>query len=129
MSLARCAGSLTGWKLSHVGLKMGLKERNKGANGEREVCALLRQWTGEEFERNLLQTREGGGDIPFGSLLLEVKRTERVKMPEWQEQAQESAKNADMLPAVVWRRSRAEWWIAMPLLQYLALHHPCKERQ
>lgn len=108
---------------------MGLKERNKGASGEREVCALLRQWTGDEFDRNLLQTREGGGDIPFGPLLLEVKRTERVKMPEWQEQAQESAKNANMLPAVVWRRSRAEWWIALPLLNYLALHYPCKGKQ
>lgn len=102
---------------------MGLKERTKGAVAEREVCYLLRTAVGEQFDRNLVQTREGGGDIPFGPLLLEVKRQERLKMPEWQAQATESATNAGLLPAVVWRRSREDWWIAMPLLQYLALHH------
>lgn len=102
---------------------MGAKERNKGANGEREVCALLKSFTGSPFARNLDQTREGGGDVVFGPLLLEVKRQERLKMPEWQAQATVSAQNAKLLPAVVWRRSREEWWVAMPLVQYLALHH------
>lgn len=115
---------------------MGLKERNKGAAGEREVCAILRNWIGEEFSRNLDQTREGGGDVPFGPLLLEVKRQERLKMIEWQQQAVDSAANAGLLPAVVWRRNKAsrnatpdgDWWIALPLVQYLAMHHPLKEK-
>jgi len=101
---------------------MGLKERNKGAAGEREVCALLRQMVPDhDFDRNLTQTREGGGDVVCGPLLIEVKRCERLKMSDWQLQAVASAQSAGMLPAIVWRRSKEKWWCAMPFEQTVAL--------
>lgn len=101
-----------------------IDSRAKGAKGELEVCMLLRKWTGDRHTRELDQCREGGGDVRFGPLLLEVKRRERIDMPAWQAQACESATNAGLLPAVVWRRNQEDWWVAMPFIQYLALHWP-----
>ena len=48
---------------------MGAMQRRKGATGERELIALLREHLGEELTRNLDQARDGGADLKGGMLL------------------------------------------------------------
>lgn len=64
---------------------MGKMAKTKGANGERELA----KWLNDEFDlpedakRNLLQTREGGGDINVGTFIFEVKRRETLALNKW----------------------------------------------
>lgn len=77
---------------------MTINVRNKGANGEREVCDLLqpivdavaaqRGLVAPRLRRNVEQCQVGGEDIvglPWYSI--EVKRCERVELDKWWRQA------------------------------------------
>ena len=94
---------------------MARAEREKGARGEREVVALLRRW-GFACDRS---PNSGGLYIP-GDVVgvegyhIEVKRQERLRLPEWIEQARSEAPPGAS-PVVVFRRSRDEWYAALPL--------------
>lgn len=81
---------------------MTINVRNKGANGEREVCDLLqpivdavaakRGLVAPRLRRNVEQCQVGGEDIvglPWYSI--EVKRCERVELDKWWRQAQVQA--------------------------------------
>lgn len=71
---------------------MGKMQRNKGANGEREVLALLSERLGVTLSRNLSQTRNGGADcVELGRIRLEVKRQERLNITAWWKQAEEQS--------------------------------------
>ena len=100
---------------------MGSSEREKGARGEREVVALLRRW-GFACDRS---PNSGGLFIP-GDVVgvegfhIEVKRQERLRLPEWIEQAKRDAPPGAM-PVVVFRRSRDVWHAALPLADVLYL--------
>jgi hypothetical protein len=100
--------------------------RRKGLTGEREAA--------DVFEANGWTVRglEGSGDwLAFrGSrvakwaggvtLHLEVKRQERLRLPEWLAQAKAEAP-AGVPPVVVFRQSRGEWYAALPLTELLGL--------
>lgn len=75
-----------------------INSRTKGANGEREVAALLQRvvtevallcgYVAPEIRRNTEQSQIGGEDLtglPWWSI--EVKRCERVELDKWWEQA------------------------------------------
>ena len=100
---------------------MARAEREKGVRGEREVVAILRRW-GFACDRS---PNSGGLFIP-GDVVgvegyhIEVKRQERLRLPEWLEQARSEAP-PNTLPVVVWRRSRDEWYAALPLADLLYL--------
>lgn len=59
--------------------------KNKGHAGERQLAAWLNETFDlpEEAKRNLLQTREGGGDINVGNFIFEVKRVETLHLKKW----------------------------------------------
>jgi hypothetical protein len=100
---------------------MGKMQRNKGANGEREVLALLGERLGMKLERNLSQTRNGGADcVELGRIRLEVKRQERLNITAWWKQAEEQSlllvtnvtnnnKGERLIPALAYRQSRKPW--------------------
>ena len=94
---------------------MSKASRDKGASGEREVCALLSEELGINAQRQLDQSRDGGCDIFINvagkSCAIEVKRQERSKPLEYLRQLQ--AVEAD-LHMVLWRPSRTNWIGILP---------------
>lgn len=101
-----------------------MRTRAKGVRFEREVA--------QAFEDAGYHVRglEAGGDqlcvtreeaplevVPPRVLHVECKRHERLRLPEWLEQAK---RDAGELPfVVVFRQSRAESYVVQPLKQYL----------
>lgn len=94
-------------------VKRGRAARLRGQRAEREVCDILTRITGEKHCRNLGQARDSGSDVDFGPFLLEVKFQNRLKMPEWLEQADATAKARDMLSALVFRRDGEKWKVVL----------------
>ena len=101
----------------------GRKSQRKGANGERELAAILREY-GYDIQR--------GGSLSFGEvpdlsglpgIHIECKRTEQLRLSEWMAQAERDAQRfGDGAPAVFFRRSRSPWCVVMKLEDWLALY-------
>lgn len=94
---------------------MGRAQRDKGNRGELEVAAIFRS-AGFDCDRvpNSGGLRIKGdlhGDIPVH---VEVKRAERLKIPEWLEQARDEAP-AEVTPLLAFRRSHEPWYGVLPL--------------
>lgn len=99
----------------------GRGSRAKGAKGERDVCHLISAITGEIVNRNIGQSRDGGHDIDWGPFALEVKSQQTVTMPAWQTQVRKSVEGTDLVPSVVWRRKAEEFWIALPMKDFVEI--------
>ena len=89
---------------------MSRMQRDKGARGEREVCALLRDWgfivnrTPNSGGLHVKADVTGDPDLPIH---VEVKWQERVSILAWIRQA---FTDAEGKPSVVfWRTSRMRW--------------------
>lgn len=105
---------------------MGAKSQRKGADGERELAALLHQY-GHEVRR--------GGSLSYGSLPdlyglpgvhIEVKRVERLKAMKQAERDAERFK--DGFPAVFHRRNREGWQVTMRFPDWVRLYSAfCRE--
>lgn len=101
----------------------GKSSQRKGADGERELAALLREY-GYSIER--------GGSLSFGEVPdliglpgvhIEVKRVERLNVPEAMKQAMRDAeKFRDGAPTLFHRRSREPWLVTMRLQDWIALY-------
>lgn len=102
---------------------MGSKSQRKGADGERELAAVLREY-GYQIER--------GGSLSFGEVPdliglpgvhIECKRVERLNVPEAMKQAaRDSARFRDGAPAVFRRRNREPWLVTMRLADWMNLY-------
>lgn len=101
----------------------GKASQRKGADGERELAAVLREY-GYEIKR--------GGSMSFGEVPdlvglpgvhIEVKRCEQVRLSEWMQQAERDSHHfKDGLPAVFHRRSREGWRVTMNLADFMRLY-------
>ena len=107
---------------------MSAASRRKGLTGEREVAQRFTEagW----HVRGL----ESGGDqlcvhvaaierretAPTTLLHIEVKRQERLRLPEWLEQARNQAPEG-VPPVVCFRQSRGEWYAVLTLDDLLRL--------
>jgi hypothetical protein len=97
---------------------MGLSQRRKGANGEREVAAILTDKLGFAVRRKLGQAREGGNDIDLPGWSLEIKRRARLgNLYEWLQQADQ--KNGS--PAVLVRSDGHPWLAVVRLDDWIRL--------
>jgi len=102
---------------------MGKASQRKGADGERELAALLRKH-GHTIER--------GGSLSFGDapdlvglpgVHIECKRVERLNVSEAMAQAvRDAQKFKDGAPAVFHRRNREGWLVTMRLEDWLMLY-------
>lgn len=102
---------------------MGKASQRKGADGERELAAILRDH-GYEIGR--------GGSLSFGEvpdlsglpgIHIEVKRVERLNIMEAMEQAMRDSEDfMDGAPTVFHRRNRAPWLVTMLLDDWLSLY-------
>jgi len=102
---------------------VGRGSKNKGANAEREVAALLQPIIDRVYndaglvppkmERNLEQTRGGGYDlIGIDWLALEVKRQEQLSINSWWGQTLRQARSNQM-PVLIYRQNRKKWRVMM----------------
>lgn len=102
---------------------MGKSSQRKGADGERELSALLRQH-GFDIQR--------GGSLSFGTvpdlvglpgIHIEVKRVERLNVGEAMAQAIRDAERfQDGAPTLFHRRNRQPWFVTMRLEDWLELY-------
>ena len=102
---------------------MGKPSQRKGADGERELAALLRSY-GYSVER--------GGSLSFGDvpdliglpgIHIEVKRVERLNIPEAMAQAvRDSERFHDGAPTLFHRRNRQPWLVTMRLDDWMKLY-------
>lgn len=105
----------------------GKASQRKGADGERELAAILREY-GYEIKR--------GGSMSFGEVPdlvglpgvhIEVKRCEQVRLSEWMQQAERDSQHfKDGLPAIFHRRSREGWRVTMNLADFMRLY--CRQK-
>ena len=101
----------------------GRSSQRKGADGERELAALFREY-GYPVER--------GGSLSFGEVPdltglpgvhIECKRAEQLRVYDWMAQAErDSERFHDGLPAVFHRRNRQEWLVTMRLRDWLEMY-------
>lgn len=98
----------------------GKASQRKGADGERELAAILREY-GYIVER--------GGSMSFGEVPdlvglpgvhVEVKRCEQVRLSEWMQQAETDSKR--FRDVVFHRRSREPWRVTMNLADFMRLY-------
>jgi Holliday junction resolvase len=97
---------------------MGKSSRDKGARGEREVCAIFRE-AGYDVNRT---PNSGGlhiaGDVQgVSGYHVEVKRQETLHLDQWSEQAE--AECGEAIPLVIYRRSGKPWRVSMRLSDWL----------
>lgn len=87
----------------------GASSRRKGAEGERQALKALGDELGISLQRNLLQTREGGGDcLEIRGWVVEIKRCERLCIPAWWRQARAQAEGKGE-PMLLYRKNRQPW--------------------
>lgn len=98
--------------------KRGRRNRQRGQEGEREVCAILRDHLGIDVRRRLGQERDSGTDIHLGPYRIEVKRRKRLAgLYEWMEQAT----YGDSLPVAAVRADGQEWLCVLRLSDFVRL--------
>lgn len=74
----------------------GRRNRQRGQEGEREVCQILSDHLGIEVKRLLGQERDGGVDIKVGPFEIDCKRRKKVaNLYEWMNEAGAIALRAD----------------------------------
>ena len=102
---------------------MGISSQRKGADGERELAAVLREY-GYDMER--------GGSLSFGEVPdlvglpgvhIECKRVERLNVPAAMQQAvKDSQQFRDGMPALFHRRNRQPWLVTIRLEDFMQLY-------
>jgi hypothetical protein len=88
-------------------------QRNKGAGGERELCALFTDYLGTKVTRNLGQARDSGHDITLAPFHVECKRRQRIgNLYDWISQAVDPD-SPHRTPVVAMRADGQRWLVAM----------------
>jgi hypothetical protein len=102
----------------------GAGQRDKGASGELEVVELVRIFW-PRATRNFASGAAGNSDIAHGpaDVLLEVKRTERLRLREsWRQVERDAwAAGPGILPVLATRWNRGPWLAVTELDELLAL--------
>lgn len=101
---------------------MGKASREKGARAELEVSHILQEY-GFDGKRTAQHSGKNGGAadvVGLPGFHLEVKRCERLELPAWIAQAERDAA-PDEIPCVVFRRSKEQWRVEIPLKSLLQL--------
>ena len=102
---------------------MGKSQQRKGADGEKELVSILNSY-GYSTERGGSQTY---GEIPdvigLPGIHIEVKRVEKLNVPEAMEQSiRDSLKFRDGLPALFHRRNHQPWLVTMRLDDWIKIY-------
>lgn len=99
---------------------MGARQRQRGAETEREVCKIITEKTGWQTNRILGQARDGGADVRLGQFLIEVKRRKSIAVYEWLDQCQKASSVSDK-PVVIARGDHKGFVVIQPLEDWLEM--------
>ena len=94
---------------------MGKMSRTKGANAERSVANILKEY-GIDARRGQVFNHEPD-IVDNTNYHWEVKRAERTEIHKWMAQSVEQCRGK--IPTVVHRRSREDWLITMKFEDFL----------
>lgn len=101
---------------------MGKSSQRKGANGERELAAILREYGFEICRGGTTSFGERPDLLGLPGIHIEVKRVERLNISEAMAQATRDAERfRDGAPAVFHRRSRESWLVTMRLTDWIKM--------
>lgn len=104
---------------------MGKKSREKGANGEREIARILKEY-GYDCRRGQQYSGVNGDADVVGlpGVHLEIKRVERLNIQDAMDQSKRDASAAGRgeIPVVVHRRNYCEWLVTMKLDDWMSLY-------
>ena len=102
---------------------MGKSSQRKGADGERELAAVLKEY-GFDTKR--------GGSLSYGTLPdlyglpgvhMEVKRVERLNVSKaFKQSVDDSRRFNDGAPALFHRKNREQWLVTMRLADWIKLY-------
>ena len=94
-----------------------INSRQKGAAGEREVAAILREELELEIHRNWQQqAAEGGADLSgVPGWAIEIKRGKNIRLNEAWKQAAIQAARVKGKPVLIYRFDRQDWFAMMDL--------------
>jgi Holliday junction resolvase len=102
---------------------MGASQQRKGAAGERELAALLRQY-GYDIQRGGFVFGEIPDLIGLPGIHIEVKRVEKLNLDAALDQAiRDSEKFKDGFPAVFHRKNHRKWEVTMLLDDWLEIYN------
>ena len=101
----------------------GKRNRQRGQEHERDVCAAFTKLLGQKVTRKLGQERDSGSDIHVGPLVIECKRRTSIGViGKWLDQAEaDTNRNAGKVPCVVARSDARPSVITMALSDFLML--------
>ena len=105
-----------------------MNSRAKGANGERELSAVLREYGFEARRGQQFSGANGDPDVVTNmtDLHIEVKRVERLNIYEAYEQSQRDAREGET-PVVMHRKNRKQWLVTMTLDDFIKLYKEAKK--
>ena len=102
---------------------MGRSSQRKGADGERELAELLKEY-GYQVERGPSQNYGTVPDLTgLSGIHCEVKRCEQLRPYEWMQQAvDDSERFQDGMPVVFFRKNRKPWLVLVRLNDFMNLY-------
>ena len=102
---------------------MGAKSQRKGRGGELELARILQEHGYDVSPGIPVSFGQTPDLVGLTGIHVEVKRVERLNVPEAMEQAVKDAEYfGDGAPAVFHRRNRSPWLVTMRLADWLALY-------
>jgi Holliday junction resolvase len=96
----------------------GRASREKGARGEREVCKMLAENLGGQYNRLLKQYQQSQlSDIEqlVGGYSLEVKNCAKENLRAWWQQAVTAADKRGAMPCLAYKITRRGWRFVVPM--------------
>ena len=99
-----------------------MNSRNKGANGERELANILKQY-GYDCRRGqqYCGANSDADVIGLPGIHIECKRVERLNIHDAMDQALKDSREGE-LPAVFHRKNRKDWLVTMRLEDWVKVY-------
>jgi len=100
-----------------------MNSRTKGANGERELAQVLREYGFNARRGQQFSGANGDPDVvtDMENLHIECKRVERLNVDTAMEQSVKDARDGEM-PVVMHRKNRKAWLVTMRLEDFIKLY-------
>lgn len=99
-----------------------MNSRRKGAEGERELARMLREYGYGSRRGQQYCGANGDADVVgLSGVHIECKRVEKLNISEAMRQSQRDARPGEM-PAVFHRKNREQWLVTMPLGDWIKLY-------
>jgi len=99
---------------------MGRSQRRKGADAEREVARIFGAHGFSKAKRSGDAGQLDGDLDHVDGFYVEVRRRETLAVPTWLREVREACPD-HLIGLLVFRRSRMDWHVCLPLKQFLGL--------